>query len=371
MNMQRTAQELAALCGAELSGDPERVVRGTSSLESAGPEHVSFFGHTRYGKELAQTRAGVLVVPRALQAPGVDATLLRCERPNEAFARIFEAFGRLPARPGPAVHPTAIVGRDVELGEGVSIGAYCVLGDGARLGAHAVLHPHVVVGARARVGEHSELRPFVTLYDGVSIGARCLVHSGAVIGADGFGFDPIVGRAGLERWDKVPHGGTVEIGDEVEIGANSCVDRARFEVTRVGDGAKLDNLVHVAHNVQVGRNVLLIAQVGIAGSTRIGDGAVLAGQVGVNTHIEIGAGARVAPGAKVWNSIEGGRDYGGYWAMPRGEWLRNQAHMNKLSALAERVRALEKQLEALAAHPRGAQSGNAADGGSSPQQEPA
>lgn len=343
--MQRTAKELAALCGAELSGDPERIVRGTSSLESAGPEHVSFFGHKRYGKELSQTRAGVLVVPRELQAPGVDATLLRCERPNEAFTRVFEAFGRLPARPAPGVHPTAVIGADVKLGDGVSIGAYCVVGDGARVGAHAVLHPHVVVGPRASVGAHSELRSFVTLYDGVSVGARCLIHSGAVIGADGFGFDPMIGRAGLERWDKVPHGGTVEIADEVEIGANACVDRARFDVTRLGEGTKLDNLVHVAHNVQVGRHTLLIAQVGIAGSTRIGDGVVLAGQVGVNTHVEIGSGARVAPGAKVWNSLEGGRDYGGYWALPRGEWLRNQAHMNKITELVERVRALEKRLD--------------------------
>ncbi len=365
--MQRTAQELAALCGAELYGDPERIVRGTSSLESAGPEHVSFFGHTRYGKELAQTRAGVLVVPSELKAPGVEATLLRCARPNEAFARIFEVFGCLPTRPAPGLHPTVVIGADVEIGEGVSIGAYCVLGDGARVGAHTVLHSHVVLGRRASVGEHSELRPFVSLYDGVTLGARCLVHSGSVIGADGFGFDPVVGRTGLERWDKVPHGGTVEIGDDVEIGANCCIDRARFEATRLGAGTKLDNFVHVAHNVQVGRNVLLIAQVGIAGSTRIGDGAVLAGRVAVNTHIEVGPGARVAPGANVWHSIEGGRDYGGYWALPRGEWMRNQAHMNKLSELVARVRALEKQLE----QQLETQRGRAEQSNSSHPQEPA
>ena len=336
--------DLAALCGAELIGDPLLRIDAPASLEAAGPNEISFFGHARYAKELASTRAGALVVPRALDVKDCAATLLRCVNPNAAFTQVLTAFGRLPARPAPGVHPTALIGRDAELGDGVSIGAYCVVGEGARIGAGAVLHSHVVVGPRATVGAHSELRSFVTLYDGVTLGARCLLHAGAVIGADGFGFDPRIGRGGLEGWDKVPHGGTVELGDDVEVGANACIDRGRFEATRVGRGAKLDNLVHVGHNVQVGEHVLLIAQVGIAGSTKVGAGAVLAGQVGVNTHIEIGPGARVAPGSNVWHSIEGGRDYGGYWALPRGEWMRNQAHMNRISELAERVRALEKTL---------------------------
>lgn len=342
--MHRTAKELAALCGAELSGDPERLVRGPASLEAAGPDDISYFGHVRYRKGLAATRAGVLIVPRGLDAPGVTATLLRCEDPNGAFARVFEAFGRLPTRPAPGVHPTAVLGLGVELGANVAIGAYCVVGDGARLGADVALHPHVVVGPRARVGAGTELRSFVSLYDGVSLGERCLVHSGVVIGADGFGFDPVAGAGGLERWDKIPHGGTVEIGDEVEIGANSCVDRGRFEATRIGRGVKIDNLVHVGHNVQVGAHSLLIAQVGIAGSAKLGAGVVVAGQAGVSPHVEVGPGARIAPGSKVFENIPAGSDWGGFWARPRGEWLRNQAHAHKLTKLVERVRALEKRL---------------------------
>jgi UDP-3-O-[3-hydroxymyristoyl] glucosamine N-acyltransferase len=337
--------ELAALCGAELVGNPELRLKGPASLEAAEPDDISYFGHVRYRKELAATRAGALVVPRALVVEDLGVTLLRCDDPNAAFGRVFEAFGRLPQRPQPGIHPTAVLGRDVVLGAQVAVGPYCIVGDGAVLGDGVLLHPHVYVGARVRIGAASELHSFVSLYDGVSLGARCIVHSGAVIGADGFGFDAVLGRAGLERWDKIPHGGTVEIADDVEIGANSAVDRGRFEATRIGRGAKLDNLVHVAHNVQVGAHVLLIAQVGIAGSSKIGAGAVFAGQAGLSTHLEVGPGARVGPASAVFEDLDGNQDYMGYWAQPRRDWLRQLAQIKKLGELFARVRELEKRLE--------------------------
>ncbi len=343
--MHRTALELAALCGAELVGDPGLRLKGPASLEAAEPDDISYFGHVRYAKELSATRAGALIVPRSLTVDGARATLLRCDDPNAAFGRVFEAFGRLPSRPAPGVHPTAVFGRDVVLGAQVAIGPYCLVGDGAVLGDGVVLHSHVVVGPNARIGAATELRSFVTLYDGVSLGARCVVHAGTVIGADGFGFDPVLGRAGLERWDKIPHGGTVEIADDVEIGANCAIDRGRFEATRIGRGAKLDNLVHVAHNVQVGANVLLIAQVGIAGSSKVGDGAVLAGQAGLSTHLEVGPGARVGPASAVFENLAPDQDYMGYWAQPRRDWLKQLAQIKKLGELMERVRELEKRLE--------------------------
>jgi UDP-3-O-[3-hydroxymyristoyl] glucosamine N-acyltransferase len=343
--MHRTALELAALCGAELVGDPELRLKGPASLEAAEPDEISYFGHVRYRKELAATRAGALIVPRSLPVEGARATLLRCDDPNAAFGRVFEVFGRLPSRPAPGVHSTAVLGRDVVLGAQVAIGPYCIVGDGAVLGDGVVLHSHVVVGPKVRLGAATELRSFVTLYDGVSLGARCVVHAGTVIGADGFGFDPVLGRAGLERWDKIPHGGTVEIADDVEIGANCTIDRGRFEATRIGRGAKLDNLVHVAHNVQVGAHVLLIAQVGIAGSSRIGEGAVFAGQAGLSTHLEVGAGARIGPASAVFENLGPNQDYMGYWAQPRRDWLRQLAQIKKLGELFERVRELEKRLE--------------------------
>jgi len=342
---------LAALCGAELEGDPRLEIRGPASLEAAEEHDVSYFGHARYAKVLSATRAGALVVPTAFRRPDGDSgaapTLLRCADPNAAFAQIFAAYGRLPERPAPGAHPTAVIGANVRLGADVSIGAYCVIGDGAELGDRVVLHPHVVLGPRVRIGADTEIRSHVACYDGVRVGARGLIHAGVVIGGDGFGFDPVAGPKGVARWDKIAHGGSVEIGDDVEIGANSTIDRGRFEATRIGDGVKIDNLVHVAHNVQVGANALLIAQVGVAGSVRIGEGAILAGQCGVAPQLSVGANARIGPASAVFENLASGEDYMGYWAQPRREWMRQTAQLRRLGDMIDRVRALEKEVAAL------------------------
>jgi UDP-3-O-[3-hydroxymyristoyl] glucosamine N-acyltransferase len=340
--IDRTLGELAEICGAELVGDPRVRIKGPASLAEAEPDDLSFFGHLRYQKELEATRAAAVVVPRGLAVSRPDVARLVADDANAAFELAIRSFDRLPRRPPPGVHPTAVIAPDAELGRDVAIGAYCVVGEGASIGDGAALHAHVVVSRGARIGAGTEIRSHVTLYDGVTIGARCLIHAGAVIGSDGFGFDPVVGAGGLERWAKVPQAGTVVIGDEVEIGANSTVDRGRFRATRIASGAKLDNLVHVGHNVEVGEHALLIAQVGVAGSTRIGRGAVLAGQCGISTHLEIGAGARVGPGSKVFEDLEAGRDYMGFWAMPKPEYLRAVAGFRRLAELEKRVRELER-----------------------------
>ncbi len=335
----KTVAELADLCGAELEGEGTRIVEGVASLSEATPSDVSFFANPRYKDDLLHTRAGAVLVRREEDIPRSDLTLLRCGDPNVAFTTIVRAF--VPAEDPPArgVHPSAVVDSSVVLGRDVSVGALCFVGRDARLADGVVLHAGVMLGNGVRVGAGSVLHPGVVAYPRIQIGARCLVHGGAVLGADGYGFDP--GPAG---WVKIPQCGTVVIEDDVEIGANVCIDRGRFGATRIGRGAKLDNLVHIAHNVVVGEGALLVAQVGIAGSAKIGRRAILGGQVGVNGHIEIHDGARIAGQAGVFGDVPAGADYLGWPARPRGEALRQLALTQRLPQLVERVRALEEKL---------------------------
>lgn len=334
--------ELARLCGAELEGDGSPLVEGPASLSEAGPQHVSFFAHPRYRAELEATRAAGVLVPRGTQPSPSGPVLLVCANPSAAFTRVVEAFQppETPAIPG--LHPTAVVGADVQLGEGTSVGPLCTLGAGCVLGPGARLVAGVHLGENVRVGAGSVLQPGVVVYARCTIGARCLVHAGAVLGSDGFGFEPT-----REGWRKIPQCGTVEVEDEVEIGANVTIDRGRFGATRIGRGTKIDNLVHVAHNVVVGEHALLIAQVGIAGSTRIGARAILAGQAGIPGHVTIGAGARIGAQAGVFGDVPPGEDWTGYPARPRRESLRTLAEVQRLPKLAERVRALEERLRKL------------------------
>ena len=339
----RTLEELAALCGAALEGDPRIEVKGPAALAEAEPDDISYFGHPRYQRELEQTRAAALVVPNGLSVSRRDLALLRCSDPNAAFERLLSVFDRLPRRPAPGIHATACVAASARIGREVSIGAYCVVGEEAEIGDRVALHSHVVVARRARIGEDSELRSHVVLYDGVTIGARCQIHAGAVLGGDGFGFDPLLGKSGIEGWKKAPHAGSVIVEDDVEIGANTTIDRGRFSATRIGRGAKLDNLVHIAHNVQVGEHALFTAQVGIAGSSRIGRGVIIAGQSGVGPQLEIGDGARVGPKSAVLSDLPGRGDYMGYWARPKAEWMRELALLKRRDQLFDRVKALEAE----------------------------
>ena len=334
----RTLSEIAALCGAELDGDGNRRVEGPASLRDAGPNEVAFLANPRYRPDLARTRAAAVIVPKVERRTRDDVAFLRCEDPSAAFTRVVQAFAEPESRPSgrapsAIVDPTARVAADAALGPHVVVGPECVVG------ARAVLFPGVVLGRGASVGEDTVLHPNVVLYDRVVVGARCIVHAGTVLGSDGFGFEPP-----REGWRKIPQCGNVVVEDDVEIGANSAIDCGRFGATRIGRGVKIDNLVHVAHNVVVGDGALLIAQVGIAGSTRVGPRAILAGQAGVNGHIEIGAGARVGGQAGVFNDVPPGADVIGWPARPRREALRKYALVEKLPELLERLRVLEARL---------------------------
>jgi len=337
-----TVSELASICGATLQGDGERVLAGPATLRSAAEDQVAFFANPRYKADLEETQAGAVVVALDTALHRTDLTLLRCEDPNTAFSAIIMAFMPPDGAPASGVSPSAIVEESARVAPSASIGALCHVGAGAELGEGVVLHSGVMVGAGARVGAGTVLYPSVVLYAGVEVGADCTIHAGTTIGSDGFGFEPT--GAG---WKKIPQCGTVIVGDRVEMGANCTIDRGRFGATRISDGAKLDNQVHLAHNVEVEADVLLVAQTGVAGSSRIEKGAILAGQTGVSGHLTVGAGARVGAQSGVTRSVPPGEDYTGMPARPRFEQLRSVAMARGIPDMLRRLKELEQKLEEL------------------------
>jgi len=338
--IHRTASELAELCEAVLEGDGTRVLVGPAALDEARADQVSFLRNSRHASEFESTRAGAVIVPLDLHARRTDVALLRCQDPSRAFSRVVEAFRQPLPRPPVGIHPSAVVEKSARIGERASVGALCRVAERVELGDGVVLHAGVIIGPMARIGAESVLHPGVVLYDGIEIGRRCVIHAGTVIGSDGFGFEPT-----RDGWEKVPQCGTVVIGDDVEIGANCTIDRGRFEATRIGNGVKLDNLVHLAHNVVVEDGALIIAQVGVAGSTRIGARAVVAGQAGIAGHLVIGAGARIAAQAGVGKDVPAGEDQFGTPSREKGEAFRLHALYGKLPELYKRLRELERRLD--------------------------
>lgn len=334
----RTLHELAALCRADLRGDGSRVVVGAARLDEARPDQVSFLTQRKYRDYLATTKAAAVIVGRDVAVERTDLALLVCDDPEEALNEVVIAFAPKVPRPPIGVHPTAIVDASARLGVGVSIGPFCVVGPDVVIGEATLLHPRVTLGAGVEIGPRGVLHSGVVVYPHCVLGADCIIHAGTVIGSDGFGF-----RHTSSGWAKTPQVGNVVLGDRVEIGANCAIDCGRFGPTRIGSGTKLDNQVHVAHNVDIGEDCLLIAQVGIAGSTRLGRGVILAGRVGVAGHLEIGAGARVGAGSGVITDVPGGQDWFGYPAKPRLHAMRISKEEDRLPELRRRVRELERR----------------------------
>ena len=331
-----TAADIAEAVGGVLSGDPSAAVTGVAPLDRAGPSHVTFLAAARYVPLLAGrgAGAGVVLVSPALRAHADGARA--CVVVDDPHAAMLALLPRL--YPTPAVvaglHATAVLGRGAVLGEGISIGPGVVVGAGARIGAGTRLDAHVVVGDGVAIGAHCHLFPGATLYAGAVVGDRVRIHAGAVIGSDGFGY---VFRDGAH--EKIPHVGRCVLEDDVEIGANTTIDRGSVDDTVIGAGTRIDNLVHVAHNVRIGRLCLLMAQVGVAGSVRIEDGCILAGQVGVSGHHVIGRGARLGAQAGVFGDVPAGETWSGYPARPHREALRAQAALFRLPPI---LRALER-----------------------------
>jgi UDP-3-O-[3-hydroxymyristoyl] glucosamine N-acyltransferase len=330
-----TAAAIAEAGGGELRGDPEvRVVR-VAPLDRATDDDLSFLAGPKYAAAFAASAAGVvLVTPELADAPGTVRTRIIVPRPHEAMLRLLPRFSR-DSHPEPGIHPTAVLGKGVVLGDGVAIGPYAVIGRGVRLGDGAAIGSHCTIGDGVQVGDRSRLYPGVTLYAGTTLGARVLVHAGARLGSDGFGYVQMNGAH-----VKIPHVGRCVIEDDVEIGANTTIDRGSIDDTVVGAGTKIDNLVHIAHNVRIGRGCLIMAQVGIAGSVHVEDGCILAGQVGVSGHHTIGRGATLAAQAGVFGDIPAGQVWSGYPARPHKEALRAQAALFKMPALQRRIERL-------------------------------
>jgi len=329
--------ELAELVQGRVEGDPARVVRGVRSLDTAGPDDLSFLTAAKYREQARTSHAGALLVGKA--DPELPHDQLVCGDAGWALGEVLRHFH--PAPPvTPGVHPTAVVAATAAVDPAASVGPQAVVGEGSRIEAGAVIHAGVVVGARCRVGPGSVIYPRAVLYDDTELGSRVVVHAGAVLGADGFGYAQ---RGGALV--KVPQVGRVVVEDDVEIGANTTIDRATLEETRIGAGSKLDNLVQVGHNVRLGRSCVLCGQSGIAGSTRLGDGVVLAGQAGVGGHLELGDGVQVAAKSAALQSAPAGSKLAGVPAVPLGEWRRQVSWLGRLAELGRRVRRLEKAQE--------------------------
>jgi UDP-3-O-[3-hydroxymyristoyl] glucosamine N-acyltransferase len=327
-----TASAIAELVGGSLLGEPNVEVRALAPLDRATPTDLSFLAAARYAALYERTTAGtVLIAPEFADLATTAPARVVVDRPHDAMLTVLPSLYN-PPRHEPGVHATARLGRGVTLGAGVTIGPYAVIGDGAAVGDRAWIDAHAVIGAGVTIGADSRIFPGVTLYGGSVLGARVAVHSGARIGSDGFGY---VFRHGIH--DKIPHVGRCIIEDDVEIGANTTIDRGSIDDTVIGAGTKIDNLVQIAHNVRVGRLCLIMAQVGIAGSARVGDGAVLAGQVGVAGHITIGDRARVGAQAGVFGDIPAGETWSGYPARPHRQSLRASAALLRLAEIMKKL----------------------------------
>jgi UDP-3-O-[3-hydroxymyristoyl] glucosamine N-acyltransferase len=326
-----TVEQIAQFLGVACEGDASREITGVQALEDAAAGDLSFVEGARGEKQAAASRAGCLLVRPDYDAGG--RSVIRVARPRNAFARVLALFYP-PQRPAPGVHPSAVVAATAHLGDGVSVGPGAVIGERAVVGPRTVVGPRSVIGDGAAAGEDCLLHAGVTLYPGVSVGRRAVLHTGAVIGADGFGFIFENGR-----YEKFPQVGTVEIGDDVEIGANSCVDRGALGATRIGDGTKLDNMVHIGHNCRIGRHVVIAAQTGLSGGVEVGDYAVIGGQVGIGDKARIEPRAVLGSGCGVLTSkiVRAGEPVWGTPARPLKQYLERLALFDRLPRILAKL----------------------------------
>lgn len=319
---------IASLVGGRVEGNGEVPLTGFGKIEEAGEGHITFIANPKYAHFIDTTLASAVLVNDDFD-PGheVRPTLIRVADAYSALAELLTAFERMKPVPSGVEEPCHIAA-DAEIGEGVYVGAFAYIGAGAKIGKNVKIYPQTYVGAGCRVGDDTVLRPGVKVYEGCCIGARCILHSGAVIGADGFGFAPKG-----ELYEKIPQIGNVVIEDDVEIGANTCIDRATFGHTVIGAGTKLDNLIQVAHNVEIGAHNVFAAQTGIAGSAHIGDGNRVGGQCGFAGHIRVGNNNEFGAQTGIPNSVGDGNRLIGYPAVDARQFARTQVYLKRLGEL--------------------------------------
>jgi len=337
--MKCSVRQIAEWVGGTVDGDGEKMIHGVLPFDDAGPEEITCAADARFLKRLGQCRAGAVLVPTGSVPERHDC--IRVDNPYLAFAKVMALFHDRPRR-GEGIHPGAHVGETFLCGSEPTIGPGVVIGHNVVCGHRVTLHPNVVLGDGVVMGDDVVIHPNVSVGHRCRLGNRVVIHAGTVIGSDGFGF----ARDG-RRYFKIPQTGIVQIDDDVEIGAGNAIDRATFGKTWIQRGVKTDNLVHVAHNVVVGEDTVLVAQVGISGSVTIGKGAVLAGQAGISGHLVIGDGATVGPQAGVAKSVPDGQVVSGSPEMPHKLWLKVVQLVRRLPEIQKKVLEMEKRISFL------------------------
>jgi len=340
MRKKLTLAVLAKAAGGTVRGPATLRVGGVNTVSEAREDEITWVSEDRFGKELETSRAGAVIVPSAFGATPMPAVL--CEDPQLGVLRILELFAPSVPRPPVGVDSTARIAETAAIGQGAAIGPYVMVGERAHLGRNCVLHAHVCIGADTSIGDDCALWPGVVIRERCQLGDRVIIHSNAVIGTDGFGYHFAEGRH-----QKIPQIGTVRIEDDVEIGANSCVDRAKFGTTVVGAGTKIDNLVMVAHNVHIGSHCILAGQVGLSGSVKLGHYVMLGGQVGVADHLVLQDRVRAAAQSGLTKNVPAGQVIGGTPATEHRAWLREQVQLRRLPELDATVKGLIQRIERL------------------------
>jgi UDP-3-O-[3-hydroxymyristoyl] glucosamine N-acyltransferase len=329
-------REIAGIIGGRILGDPDIEITGVSGINEAKPGDITFLSGKKKSFDLSGIKASAVIVKEEIKGLA-PASMLLVDNPYLAFARALELFYKKPYKPS-GISSKAIIGDNVSFGNDVSIYPLAYVSNNAQIGSRVSIFPGAYIGEGVIIGDDSVIYPNVSIIEGTRIGRKVTVHSGTVIGSDGFGYVPVNGT-----YYKIPQVGGVIIEDEVEIGANVTIDRATTADTIIGFGTKIDNSVHIAHNVKIGKYCIIIAEVGISGSVEIGDGVIIGGQAGVKEHIKIGNGAVISAGAGITEDIPDGQVTSGYPSMPHKAWLRSQSNFRRLPDYIKRIHELERR----------------------------
>jgi len=336
--MNKNLKELADLSGGQLKGDGGVVICGVSEPDTARPDQICLVASKKYVEAARQSRAGAFIIQQGL--PDLERPVIISDNSHLVFARIVEIFAEDAGTFVPAgIHPSAVVSKTAVIGKSVSVQAYAVIEENAVIGDNSVIFPFVYVGRETKIGRQALIYSGVSIRERVKIGDRAIIHSGAVIGNDGFGF----AREQAGTYKKIRQTGTVEIGDDVEIGANACIARATLGKTRIGSGVKIDSLVQIAHNVSIGDNTIIVGQAGVSGSVVIGKNVILAGQVGIADHVTIGDNVIVEAKSGVHKDLAAGKIYFGYPAREQKEAARNLAEIQQIGKIRKRLKEIEKK----------------------------
>ena len=339
--MEFSANQIAGLVGGSVEGDGNVTVSTFAKIEEGHPGAISFLANPKYTHYIYDTQSSIVLVNRTFEPEKpINATLIRVDDPYATVAQLLDMVSKLTQQHPCGVEQPSYIGNGVELSPDCYLGAFSYVAPGAKIGKGVKIYPQCYIGAGVVIGDGSVLYPGVKVYYGCKIGKNCILHSGVVVGADGFGFAPKDGS-----YAKIPQLGHVEIADDVEIGANTCVDRATMGCTRIGRGVKLDNLIQVAHNCEIGEHTVMASQAGVAGSTKVGAQCMVGGQVGFAGHIHIGDGVQIGAQSGVPHNVASGQRIMGYPAVPAGDFFRQSVNIKNLGELNRKVRQLESELE--------------------------